>query len=92
MTNPIHTYQFHTETYGSAIVFYLATRKLQQIAVCEEITAATTYKSDFYLDDLITGADKYDNYLNSSGVKLYKSRARVSLSNDNGHPTIRVVV
>ena len=65
-TKPIQTYQLNTVTYGTASAPYLTTRTLQQLASDKETNysrAAVTFKSDFYMDDLITGANTYQDAL-----------------------------
>ena len=60
---PIHTYQLNTVTYGTASAPFLATRVLQDIGVqCLDrfplVSQVIIY--DFYVDDLLTGADTLD--------------------------------
>lgn len=57
-TMPIKTYKLQTITYGTASAPYLATRTLNQLATDEGAScpeAARIVKSDFYVDDLLTG-------------------------------------
>ena len=65
-TKPLRTYRWNTVTYGTAFAPYLATRTLHQLASDKEeiySRAAVTFKSDFYMDDLITNADTYEDAL-----------------------------
>ena len=65
-TKPIQTYQLNTVTYGTASAPYVATRTLQRLVSDEETKysrAADTFKFDFYMDDLITGANTYEDAL-----------------------------
>ncbi|XP_043506296.1 uncharacterized protein LOC122526811 [Frieseomelitta varia] len=92
----------NTMTYGTASAPYLATRTLHQLASDEQEAysrAAATFKSDFYMDDLITGADTYEDALtlrheltqlaNKGGFELrqwasnHPGLVPASLSNDN---------
>ncbi|CAK9821001.1 hypothetical protein ANTPLA_LOCUS11030 [Anthophora plagiata] len=59
-THAIQTYQLNTVTYGTACASFLATRTLLQLAEDEEKIhpeASKILKTDFYVDDLLTGAD-----------------------------------
>jgi transposase InsO family protein len=82
---PIKTYQLHTVTYGFASSSFLAARCLQELASAEEKShpkAAEVILRDFYVDDLITGADTVENanaifkeintILNKGGFELHK--------------------
>ncbi|XP_063989696.1 uncharacterized protein LOC135168980 [Diachasmimorpha longicaudata] len=56
---PIRTFELNTVTFGLSAAPYLAIRCLHQLADDEQHlypTAATILKRDFYVDDLITGA------------------------------------
>lgn len=58
-TDELREFQLTTVTYGTASAPYLATRCLQQLAEEGEVshpTAAKILKKDFYVDDMITGA------------------------------------
>ncbi|XP_055604816.1 uncharacterized protein LOC129753047 [Uranotaenia lowii] len=58
--DPIRTYELQTVTYGFASAPFLATRALQQVAEEESDkypVAAAIFKSDFYMDDCLTGAN-----------------------------------
>ncbi|XP_036140825.1 uncharacterized protein LOC118644954 [Monomorium pharaonis] len=60
-------YQLNTVTYGTASASYLATRALQEIAHIKQKeypTGSSTILSDFYVDDLVTGADCLDQLSN----------------------------
>ncbi|XP_053968405.1 uncharacterized protein LOC128869828 [Anastrepha ludens] len=57
---PIGEYKLQTVTYGTASAPFLATRTLQEIAKsCEPYNylLSNIIKNDFYMDDLMTGAD-----------------------------------
>ncbi|CAK9799871.1 hypothetical protein ANTQUA_LOCUS2267 [Anthophora quadrimaculata] len=59
-THTIQTYQLNTVTYGTACASYLATQTLLQLAEDEASShpeASKILKADFYVDDLLTGAD-----------------------------------
>jgi hypothetical protein len=86
---PVKTYQLHTVTYGFASSSFLAARCLQELASAEEKShpkAAEVILRDFYVDDLITGADTVDNanailkeintVLNKGGFELHKIQYR----------------
>ena len=56
----IKTYELTTVTYGTAAAPFLATRTLHQLALDERKQfpiAADIIINDFYVDDVITGAD-----------------------------------
>ena len=64
-THPIRTYQLNTVTYGTAAAPYSAAKALQ-LATDEKTSfprASTILKSDFYMDDLITGSETYEEPL-----------------------------
>ncbi|XP_037930081.1 uncharacterized protein LOC119664701, partial [Teleopsis dalmanni] len=83
-TDKIEEFKLTTVTYGTASAAFLAVRTLQQIAGDYEgnVNIKNTIKNDFYMDDLLTGADttsdckdkinKIFNCLNSAGFKLRK--------------------
>ena len=57
---PIKTFELTTVTYGTASAPFLATRSLKQLALDEGYKfpiAAEIILNDFYVDDVITGAD-----------------------------------
>lgn len=57
---PIKIYDFNTVTYGTAAASFLAVRSLTQLAYeCEDELPeiARVILNDFYVDDLLTGAD-----------------------------------
>ncbi|XP_053685891.1 uncharacterized protein LOC128735430 [Sabethes cyaneus] len=57
---PLSTYELSTVTYGTKPAPFLATRVLMQLATDEEKRfplASTAVREDFYMDDVITGAD-----------------------------------
>ncbi|XP_076229449.1 uncharacterized protein LOC116429801 [Nomia melanderi] len=60
---PLKTYCLNTVTYGTACAPFLAIRCLQQTAEDESENfpiAARTFKTDFYVDDLLTGASTFE--------------------------------
>ena len=60
INEPIKTYELTTVTYGTACAPFLATRSLKQLALDEGHKypiAAQIILNDFYVDDVITGAD-----------------------------------
>ncbi|XP_050077807.1 uncharacterized protein LOC126564758 [Anopheles maculipalpis] len=84
-TDPISTYELQTVTYGTASAPFLATRTLQQIAhdhKSEYPKAVDPVLHDFYVDDLLTGADdvstaieirkQVSSMLESAGFSLRK--------------------
>ncbi|XP_044757810.1 uncharacterized protein LOC123315965 [Coccinella septempunctata] len=57
---PIQTYELTTVTYGTAPAAYLAIRTMRQLAIDEKKNhhlAAEIVLRDFYVDDLLSGAD-----------------------------------
>ena len=59
-TNQKQEFQLNTVTFGTSAAPFLAIRTLQQLAVDEAIKwplAAAQTNTDFYVDDLLTGAD-----------------------------------
>lgn len=58
-------YRLNTVTYGTAPASFLAVRPLQQAAIdnCTDSRIIEIIKSDFYMDDLITGTDTLDDAL-----------------------------
>lgn len=60
---PLKTYKLLTVTYGTTSAPYLSTRSLKQLASDHHNTfceAAETVISDFYVDDILTGADSLE--------------------------------
>lgn len=56
--DPIEEYKLTTVTYGTASAPFLAIKTLQEIGNhCQNPTIAQIIKNDFYMDDLLTGAD-----------------------------------
>jgi hypothetical protein len=105
---PVKTYQLHTVTYGFASSSFLAARCLQELASAEEKShpkAAEVILRDFYVDDLITGADTVDNanaifkeintVLNKGGFELHKIHSnQLSISDramEDKQPTIKTL-
>lgn len=57
---PLRSYRLRTVTYGTACAPYLATRTLKQLALDEQNefpVASKVLMSDFYVDDVLSGAD-----------------------------------
>ncbi|XP_031329398.1 uncharacterized protein LOC116160346 [Photinus pyralis] len=82
---PIQEYQLTTVTYGTTAAPYLATRTLQQLAKDEEKeypNASRVALTDFYVDDVLTGAQTIEEanqlqqeltaMLDKRGFKLHK--------------------
>lgn len=62
-TDPIEDFCLNTLTFGTASAAYMATRTLQQIAIDGEREfpiGSKIVKTDFHVDDLLTGADTID--------------------------------
>lgn len=81
----VQCYELQTITYGTASASYLATRCLQQLAIdynSHYPEACLALNRDFYVDDLLTGANSLDeinklhndliNILSSAGLNLRK--------------------
>ncbi|XP_041786397.1 uncharacterized protein LOC121601646 [Anopheles merus] len=90
-SDPISTYELQTVTYGTATAPFLATRTLQQIAHDHKQQyplAVDPVLHDFYVDDLLTGADdvveavgmrtQISQMLESAGFLLKKWASNVS--------------
>lgn len=63
-TDPIQIYNLNTVTYGTASASYLAIRSLIQVGIdCERSLPEISeiIKRDFYVDDLLSGADSIDD-------------------------------
>ena len=74
---PIKTFSLNTVTYGTSCASFLAIRALHQLAKDEGAqhpTAATVLKRDFYVDDLLTGANTREEatFLRNDLVELLK--------------------
>lgn len=54
---PIGHFKLNTITYGMACSGYLAVKCLQQLSECEDDKVGRAIMKDFYMDDLLTGAD-----------------------------------
>ncbi|XP_053686921.1 uncharacterized protein LOC128736463 [Sabethes cyaneus] len=62
--DPVSTYELQTVTYGFTSSPFLATRTLIQVATDNKEKypgAAATIRSDFYVDDLLSGADTVES-------------------------------
>lgn len=61
--NEVKDYELNTVTYGTAPASFLATRAVQELAKQESslTVASPVALRDFYVDDLITGADSTEN-------------------------------
>lgn len=76
-SEPIKTLRLNTLTYGTASASYLSTRCLKQVGEdCEDENIKTIIQNDFYVDDLITGANSESQlrYIQNSVTKALKSR------------------
>ena len=65
-SDPIREYELSTVTYGMASAPYLAIRTLKQLAIdgtVEFPLAAATLQGDFYVDDVLSGADNVNEAL-----------------------------
>ncbi|XP_030753971.1 uncharacterized protein LOC115880817 [Sitophilus oryzae] len=74
-SEPLKTYELKTVTYGTASASFLAIRSLYQLGIdCEECypNISNIIKRDFYVDDLMSGANSVDECIN-----LCKSLANV---------------
>lgn len=59
--SPLKVYKLHTVTYGTASAPFLATRCLKQVGLeCQDQRVAEVILHDFYVDDLLTGADSLE--------------------------------
>ncbi|XP_065084181.1 uncharacterized protein LOC135706490 [Ochlerotatus camptorhynchus] len=68
-SEPLKTYCSNTITYGTSCAPYLGTRVLNQLADDEGHDfplAAFIDKKDFYVDDVLTGADSIETLVNTS--------------------------
>ncbi|XP_049886269.1 uncharacterized protein LOC126380933 isoform X1 [Pectinophora gossypiella] len=82
---PLQVYKLNTVTYGTASAPYLSTRCLLQLALeCPDKSIANVIRHDFYMDDMLTGADsdvelahvlnQVTSVLNSACLPLHKYR------------------
>ncbi|CAK1584817.1 unnamed protein product [Parnassius mnemosyne] len=80
-SEPIHTFQLNTVTYGTASAPFLATRCLKQLGLqCKNKAIADIIMHDFYVDDLLTGADDLDDVkVIRQGVAEVLASARMPL-------------
>ncbi|XP_065080802.1 uncharacterized protein LOC135703482 [Ochlerotatus camptorhynchus] len=72
-TDPLDTYELLTITYGTASAPFLATRTLQQLAKDEGDKypeAVEAVVEDFYVDDLLSGADNLESTIEIIVAKL----------------------
>lgn len=82
---PFQAFELLIVTYGTTSASYQATRCLKQLADDEQMNfpvGAKTLREDFYVDDLLTGADKLDEIIKirneikalllQGGFKLHK--------------------
>ncbi|UYV66372.1 hypothetical protein LAZ67_4001479 [Cordylochernes scorpioides] len=92
-SEPLLDYRLLTVTYGLSCVPYLAMRTLHQLARDKVSTfpvASKIVQTDFYVDDLLSGADtieeatchirEVNNLLSSAGFSLRKSSKKTSRS------------
>ncbi|XP_045769775.1 uncharacterized protein LOC123870493 [Maniola jurtina] len=100
-SEPIKTYQLNTVTYGTASAPFLATRCLKQIGLeCNDAEAREIILHDFYVDDLLTGANsleevieirkKVSEALSLAGMPLRKWKSNDSrvVSSQNEEPPV----
>lgn len=96
---PVKTYQLNTVTYGTSSAPFLAIRCLQYLADKNKEgfeLGSGVLQSDFYVDDMLTGADDLDTLvqlqgevvtlLNSAGFELAKWNSNSSEMVDVVHP------
>nr|XP_043065771.1 uncharacterized protein LOC122321020 [Drosophila bipectinata] len=80
---PLKHYQLRTVTYGTACAPYLAVRVLEQLAQDyrdEYPTASRILLEDFYVDDVLTGANREDELLtNKNELIQLMSHAKLDL-------------
>nr|XP_043067308.1 uncharacterized protein LOC122321443 [Drosophila bipectinata] len=80
---PLKHYQLRTVTYGTACAPYLAVRVLEQLAQDyreEYPTASRILLEDFYVDDVLTGANREDELLaNKNELLQLMSHAKLDL-------------
>ncbi|XP_075157941.1 uncharacterized protein LOC142231207 [Haematobia irritans] len=65
-SEPVNIYQLQTVTYGTTCASYLATKCLQQLAQDQQLKFPLGSKivlNDFYVDNLMTGADTIDEVI-----------------------------
>jgi len=76
-------YQLNTVTYGTASAPYQATRCLQELSTLNSVNhprAAEAIRKDFYVDDLLTGADSIDECIQlQNDISLILSSAGMNL-------------
>ncbi|XP_063827853.1 uncharacterized protein LOC135077244 [Ostrinia nubilalis] len=64
MSSPLKVYELNTVSYGTASAPFLATRCLKQIGIeCSDKDISEVIIHDFYVDDLLTGADQINQAL-----------------------------
>lgn len=93
---PIEIYRLRKVTFGTSSASYLAVRALQQLATDEAEGCPLlqkTIKQDFYMDDLITGANSYEDAIElknslthcllKGGFKLRKWASNIDVIKDN---------
>ncbi|XP_055543764.1 uncharacterized protein LOC129729277 [Wyeomyia smithii] len=98
----VNTYRLNTVTYGTCSAPFAATRCLQQLAIENEERypeASNVIKTDFYMDDVLTGHDdperliqtknEMSTILKSAGFELHKWKANdPSIVPDDGSTSI----
>ncbi|XP_049869686.1 uncharacterized protein LOC126369369 isoform X1 [Pectinophora gossypiella] len=88
-TEQLKVFQLNTVTYGTASAPFLATRCLKQVGIeCKDSRVSNIIIHDFYVDDLLTGADNLDDAkyirkevtseLNNACMKLRKWKSNES--------------
>ncbi|XP_058840681.1 uncharacterized protein LOC131696154 [Topomyia yanbarensis] len=103
-TKPIETFELKTVTYGTASAPFLATRVLKQLAIDEAHKypiAAKAVETDFYVDDLYSGAatveeaielrKQLDSLLSAGGFQLRKWASNNAAVLDGVSPENRAI-
>lgn len=92
---PVRLYELLTLTYGTKPVSFIAVKCLQQLAEEEKAQlpmAVRVIKEDFYMDDLLTGADTIEllkirnqviELLRRGGLELHKWKSNIPKSQIN---------
>lgn len=61
-TDPLEIYRLNTVTYGTASAPFTSVRCLKQLALeCSDPSIRTVIQDDFFVDDLVTGADSIES-------------------------------
>ncbi|XP_061717053.1 uncharacterized protein LOC133524913 [Cydia pomonella] len=80
-SDALKTYQLNTVSYGTASAAFLACRCLKQIGLdCQDKPLSEIIIHDFYVDDLLTGGDDFDEVIRlRQGVTDALAAARMHL-------------